>query len=144
MEKGQSVTYEFALLVTPVKKNDIKDQVSYRYFHSPEPTAEVIANGGNVMNVHHANQYNPFINYPFIAQKEIRDLVDKWHEKDWKVKIYYTVRELSNHLTEIWALRSLGTEVLAGGNGGGYQWLQEHLVDDYTPQWYTHLGGRRS
>ncbi len=140
MEQGQSVSYEFALLITPVKGADIKAQSSNRYFHSPEPTAEVIANGGNVMNVHHANLFNPFINYPFIAQKEMRGLVDKWHEKDWKVKIYYTVRELSNHLTEIWALRSLGTEVLAGGNGGGYQWLQEHLVDGYTPQWYTHLG----
>ena len=99
-----------------------------------------MANGGNVMNVHHANQYNPYINYPFIAQKEMRGLVDKWHKEGWKVKIYYTVRELSNHIPEIWALRSLGFEVLADGNGGGYQWLREHLVNNYTPQWYTHLG----
>ena len=140
MVKGQEVTYEFAFLITPVKKFDIKDQFSNRYFHSTEPTKEVIANGGNVMNVHHATAYNPYINYPFIAQKEMRGLVDQWHEKGWKVKIYYTVRELSNHLTEIWALRSLGSEVLADGKGGGYQWLQEHMVSNYTPQWYTHLG----
>ena len=140
MTKGQSVTYEFALLITPIKKMDLKAQFSNRYFHDVEPIPEVIANGGNVMNVHHANKYNPYINYPFIAQKEMRGLVDKWHEKGWKVKIYYTVRELSNHLTEIWALRSLGYEVLADGNGGGYQWLREHLVNNYTPQWYTHLG----
>jgi len=37
-------------------------------------------------------------------------------------------------------LRSLGFEILADGNGGGYQWLCEHLVNNYTPQWYTHLG----
>ncbi len=140
MTKGQSVNYEFALLITPVKELNLKSQFTDRYFHSPEPTPEVLANGGKVMNVHHANKYNPYINYPFIATKEMRSLVDQWHEKGWKVKIYYTVRELSNHLTEIWALRSLGSEVLADGNGGGYQWLTEHLVKNYSPQWYTHLG----
>jgi hypothetical protein len=140
MTKGQSVNYEFALLITPVKELNLKSQFTDRYFHSPEPTPEVLANGGKVMNVHHANKYNPYINYPFIATKEMRGLVDQWHEKGWKVKIYYTVRELSNHLTEIWALRSLGFEVLADGNGGGYQWLTEHLVKNYSPQWYTHLG----
>jgi len=140
MTKGQSVNYEFALLITPVKELNLKSQFNDRYFHSPEPTPEVVANGGKIMNVHHANKYNPYINYPFIATKEMRGLVDQWHEKGWKVKIYYTVRELSNHLTEIWALRSLGFEVLADGNGVGYQWLREHLVNNYTPQWYTHLG----
>ena len=140
MTKGQSVTYEFALLITPVKELNMKSQFTDRYFHSPEPTPEIVANGGKVMNVHHANKYNPYINYPFIATSEMRGLVDQWHEKGWKVKIYYTVRELSNHLTEIWALRSLGTEILSDGGGGGYQWLQEHLVNNYGPQWYTHLG----
>src|SRR5699024_1903846 len=88
MFEGQTVKYEFASIITPVKKLDTKDHFSNRYFHSPEPTPEVIANGGNVMNVHHANKYNPYINYHFIAQKEMRDLVDKWHAKNWKVKIY--------------------------------------------------------
>ncbi len=142
--KDESVAYEFTLLITPVKELDMHSKFSDRYYHSGyptlEPTPDVLEAGGNVLNVHHANQYNPFINYPFIAQKEMRGLVDKWHNKDWKVKIYYTVRELSNHLAEIWALRSVGFEVLADGDGGGYQWLQEHLVKNYTPQWYTHLG----
>jgi hypothetical protein len=144
MKPGQSITFDFALLITPVKSSGTDKRFSDRYYHyggaDVEPTEEVQKAGGNILNIHHANRYNPFINYPFIAQKELRALVDKWHEKDWKVKIYYTVRELSNHLTEIWALRSLGSEVLAGGVGGGYQWLQEHLVSNYTPQWYTHLG----
>ncbi len=144
MRKGQEVTYEFALLITPVKELNMKRKFSDRYYHNGgpllEPPQEVQEAGGNILNIHHANAYNPYINYPFIAQKELRGLVDKWHDKGWKVKIYYTVRELSNHLTEIWALRSLGSEVLAEGDGGGYQWLQEHLIDNYTPQWYTHLG----
>ncbi|KAF5080729.1 hypothetical protein DSECCO2_117400 [anaerobic digester metagenome] len=140
MQQGDSVKYEFALIITPVKKYDTNNQFNYKYVHSPHPTEEVIANEGNVMNVHHANEYNPFINYPFIANEKLKKLVNEWHEKNWKVKIYYTVRELSNHITEIWALRSLGFEVLADGPGGGNQWLQEHFVDHYTYQWYTHLG----
>lgn len=140
MKKGLPVAFEWAFLITPLKELNLESQFTDRYFHSPYPTDEVLKNGGKVMNVHHANKYNPFINYPFIATEEMRGIVDKWHDEEWKVKIYYTVRELSNHLTEIWAMRSLGFEVLADGNGGGYQWLQEHLVDNYTPQWYTHLG----
>ncbi len=144
MTPDQTVKYEFALIITPVKEVDTKSHFSNRYFHATSPTPEVIANGGNVMNVHHANKYNPYINYPFIAQKEMRELVDEWHKKGWKVKIYYTVRELSNYLTEIWALRSLGFEILADGNGGGDRWLQEHLVNNYTPQWYAYLGNGTS
>jgi hypothetical protein len=65
------------------------------------------------------------------------------------VNVYYTVRELSNHVVEMWALRSLGDEifkpasplkfkigeVVAGESGGGYPWLQEHLVSGYVPAW---------
>ena len=47
-----------------------------------------------------------------------------------RVKYYYTVRELSNHCAEIWALRQLGDEVYArpqcgdNNNCGGAAWLQ--------------------
>jgi hypothetical protein len=140
IEQGDSVTYKFALLITPVKQLDTKAQFINRYYHNPEPTPEVIANGGKVMNIHHANKYNPFINYPFIARKELRNHIDTWHAKGWKIKIYYTVREISNHMTELWALRSLGNEIFADGEPAGYQWLREHLVTNYTKQWYTHLG----
>ena len=48
------------------------------------------------------------------------------------MKIYYTIRELTTHLPELWALRSLGDEVLADGPGGGFPWLREHLATGYT------------
>ncbi|MBI2301000.1 MAG: hypothetical protein HYU66_18975 [Armatimonadetes bacterium] len=65
------------------------------------------------------------------------------------VNVYYTVRELSDHVAEMWPLRSLGGEVFETGQtllysdkgatlsqaGGGYPWLQEHLVSGYTPAW---------
>ena len=60
-----------------------------------------------------------------------------------RVKFYYTVRELSNHCAEIWALRQLGSEVFdrpdCAGSCGGSAWLQEQLVDGYTPAWFDQL-----
>mgnify|MGYP005839547063 CR=1 FL=1 len=65
------------------------------------------------------------------------------------VNIYYTVGQLSNHVVEMWPLRSLGDEifpttsslemrvgdVVFGATGGGYPWLREHLVSDYRVGW---------
>lgn len=62
--------------------------------------------------------------------------VNQLHAKGVKVKIYYTIRELTDYATELWALRSLGHEILGDGRGGGYPWLREHLVTGYLPQWY--------
>ena len=58
------------------------------------------------------------------------------HEQGVKVKIYYTVRELSNYCAELFPLRSLGTEVFTDGPGGGHSWLCEHLVSGYAPAWH--------
>jgi hypothetical protein len=63
--------------------------------------------------------------------------IDEAHAKGMKVKIYYTVRELSNHAPELFALRSLGDEILSKGPGGGFSWLQEHLVSDYIAAWFV-------
>ena len=130
------VEFEFALLITPVKPLDPARQFTERYYHSTAPTEADVAVGIKVINVHHATLLNPFINYPFIANDRLKAFVDKWHARDIKVKIYYTLRELTNQLPEIWFLRSLGHEVYADGPGGGYPWLQEHLGDGYLPQWY--------
>ena len=136
LEPAAPAEFEFALLITPVKPLDPARQFTERYYHHIEPTEADVAVGIKVINVHHANLLNPFINYPFIANDRLKAFVDKWHARDVKVKIYYTLRELTNQLPEIWFLRSLGYEVLADGPGGGYPWLQEHLGDRYLPQWY--------
>ena len=141
LKPGETITFEFALIVTPVKQVDYRSQFLDRYYHNgadPIPSKEDITAGVRIVNLHHANKFNPYINYPFIAQSELKGFVDACHVKGLKVKIYYTVRELTNHVTEIWALRSLGNEVLAPGPGGGFPWLREHLIDNYTWQWYQH------
>jgi hypothetical protein len=87
--------------------------------------------------VHHATAINPFINYPFLRPDAMKAYVDSAHALGMRVKIYYTVRELTNHAPELPALRSLGTEVIAPGPGGGASWLQEHLDGNYIGGWYV-------
>lgn len=137
---GDSVKFELALLITPVKKADTKKQFINRYYHNgnvPEPTPKVLESGIKIINVHHANPVNPYINYPFISADSIRAFTKRWHQKGVKTKIYYTIRELTNQTPEIWALRSLGNEILADGDGGGYTWLREHLGGNYNAQWFA-------
>lgn len=137
MKKGDTLYYNFTLLITPFHTLQTERQWSERYFHAYKPVDSVIQSGSNVINIHHANPLNPYINYPFIATKEMKDYVDEAHNAGLKVKIYNTVREVSNRVYELYPLRSLGHEVFSAGNGGGYSWLQEHLQDDYIAAWFV-------
>ena len=140
-EKGEELEFEFALLITPVKPLNPISQFRDRYYHNsaiPDPGREDIEAGVKIVNLHHANQFNPFINYPFKTVEKMKSFVERNHARGLKVKLYYTIRELTNHLPEIWALRSLNGEIFANGRGGGYPWLREHLVYGYRPQWYDH------
>lgn len=140
LNSTDTLRFEFALLSTPVKKTDTRSQFTDRYYHNgsdPLPKETDLKTGIKIFNVHHANGINPYINYPFLTMDTIRSVADAWHQKGLKVKLYYTTRELTNQLPELWALRSLGNEVLADGKGGGYVWLREHLVTHYDPQWFT-------
>jgi hypothetical protein len=91
--------------------------------------------GANIRTSFHCTWYNPWINYPFLTVDHIRSLAQDWHRNGLRAKLYYTVRELSNHAFELWALRSLD-EVIKAGKGAGGPWLQEHLLSNYTPGWY--------
>lgn len=133
--------WEFDLNITPVKPVDLKRQFSQRYYHSdPARFDEVAATtGANIVNIHHAQLLNPVINYPFIEQDRLKEYVAAQHAKGRKVKLYYTIRELSNHVTELQALRSLGGEIVAPGNGYGAAWLWEHMGEGYRPAWYVRM-----
>ncbi|GAO43530.1 glycoside hydrolase domain-containing protein [Flavihumibacter petaseus] len=141
---GDSVCFDFKLLVTPVKQLNTHDQFADRYFHNgnfPNPSMEDLRTGIKIVNLHHANPYNPYINYPFLTLDSLRYFIRKWHAQQLKVKLYYTIREITNQLPEIWALRSLGDEILADGKGGGFPWLREHLGSHYDVQWFTPING---
>ena len=135
---GETLYFNFRLAVTPFKPIDPAAQWSTRYFHRFLPVNEIIPTGANTINVHHANEINPFINYPFLRPEAMKAYIDEAHALGMKVKIYYTVRELTNHAPELFALRSLGDEVLSDGPGGGHSWLQEHLVSNYVTGWHVY------
>ncbi|HET8634176.1 MAG TPA: glycoside hydrolase domain-containing protein, partial [Gemmatimonadales bacterium] len=132
---GDTVRFDLRLLITPFHPINPSAHFATRFFHAYEPIDTVRAAGANVINVHHATDINPFINYPFLRPRAMKAYIDSAHSAGMRVKIYYTVRELTNRAPELWALRSLGTDVLAGGPGGGHSWLQEHVVENYIPGW---------
>ena len=138
IKAGETLFYNFRLSVTPYKPIDPGAQFSTRYFHRYLPVEEVANSGANTINVHHANEINPFINYPFLRTEAMKAYIDQAHSLGMKVKIYYTVRELTNHAPEFFALRSLGDEVLSDGPGGGHSWLREHLVSHYVTGWHVY------
>ena len=133
--------WEFDLNITPVKPLDLKRQFSQRYFHADPARFDEVAEktGANIVNIHHAQLLNPVINYPFIVQKELKDYIAAQHAKGRKVKLYYTIRELTNHTAELQALRSLGGEVIAPGNAHGAPWMWEHMGEGYRPAWYVRM-----
>lgn len=157
---GESVDLRFSLMVTPLKLLDLKGHWQQRYHHidcwdgrNPD-LAEARRAGATVVNLHQGGKLNPYINYPFCHDDALKAEVDAAHAAGLKYKVYYTLREMSHHMAELWALRSLrgeifpetGTAVIAdqfaaleerddvsGGTGG--PWLREHLVGNYVPAW---------
>ena len=137
IKAGEKLHFYFSLLITPFKLINTDAQWNTRYFHRYQPVDEIIKAGANTINVHHATEINPYLNYPFLRPAQMKSYVDSAHEKGLRVKIYYTVRELSNRAPELFTLRSLGDEVLSYGPGGGFSWLQEHLESGYIAAWFV-------
>lgn len=132
--------YEFNLLITPVKELAPSKHFSERYYHSdPAGFDKAAEDGANIANIHHAQNLNPYINYPFIVRDPLIAFIRHEHGQGRKVKLYYTIRELTTHCEEVYAFKSLDHEIFLGGAGYGLPWECEHLVDDYKPAWYTSL-----
>ncbi len=137
LRPGDTLHFYFNLLLTPFKPLDTNTQWNTRFYHRFEPVDEIKAKGANTINVHHATDINPFINYPFLRPEKMKAYIDEARRKGLKVKIYNTIRELSNRAPEIFALRSLGSEVISEGPGGGYSWLREHIGSHYIAGWFV-------
>jgi hypothetical protein len=137
MKKGESLYYNFTLLITPFHALDTDFQWKTRFYHKYHNPDSIKAAGATIVNIHHATPINPYVNYPFIEHKAMKDYIDKAHQNGLQVKIYNTIRELSNIAHELAPLRSLGHEIFSPGKGIGYAWLQEHLGEDYIAAWYV-------
>lgn len=158
LHAGQQLHFHFDLLITPVKPTNTKAHFHNKYYHNgsgatiPKWIPDAKQGSAEIINIHHGNDLNPYINYPFLPEttKDLAAYIQTVHDAGLKAKIYYTVRELTNHVVEIWALRSLGDEVFLAGGGntektllnpkGSDPWLQKHLQTNYVPAWRHPFG----
>ncbi|MEN6426660.1 MAG: glycoside hydrolase domain-containing protein [Phycisphaerales bacterium] len=153
LRKGQTLNFDFELLVTPVKLIDREVQYNDRYFHDAgsqicdDFIARAQKSGANIINIHHGKDLNPFINYPYVGENvpHLAKFVADAHAQDIRTKVYYTTRELTVNTPEIWAMRSLDGEVIYPGPGkdaktvinpnGPHPWLAEHFKEGFIPAW---------
>ncbi|MBR6807049.1 MAG: hypothetical protein IKM46_01575 [Clostridia bacterium] len=162
---GQSEVLHFHLIVTPFHEIDCKHHFTHHYYHkNPWNSSEHIPSlerakemGTHTVILHQGSPLNENINYPFILADKIKAEVDRAHEMGLRYKLYYTVRELSNYTSELWALISLGDEVFpidgefriadyfmksedkTRERPDGGAWLVEHHVNGFTPAWHQFL-----
>lgn len=154
LSESQQLHYDFELLLTPFKLMDKSIKWGDRYFHgggrlAHEKVEKAENAGANIINIHHAEDIYPFINYPYLDenQAELRQLVDDAHSGNKRLKLYYTTRELTVQTPEFWAMYSLDGEVLFSGPGnesvtlihknGPHAWLKDNLREKYIPAWYN-------
>lgn len=161
--------FNFSLTATPVKgaytstvKGKYEHYVETRHFHVPygvwsPPSASELQSdpGANVVIIHQSSGLNPYINYPYhpSVAPRLAQYVADGAAAGARVKVYYTVGQLSNHAPELFALAALNGEALLqnesnpipgpanlegmGGNLIGNEWLEEHLVTGYEGGWFT-------
>jgi len=156
LKPGEILNYDFELLITPFKVIDRKIKFGDRYYHGGshssltafkiEDAKEV---GANIINIHHAEDVYPFINYPYLdaTMKDLTQLVTNAHKDNLRMKVYYTTRELTKNLPELWAFNSLNGEIFFPGPGnnsisynhknGPDIWLKKNIREKYLPAWHT-------
>ncbi|MFK2876685.1 glycoside hydrolase domain-containing protein [Rhodanobacter hydrolyticus] len=152
MAAGQTLHYDLVLRVTPFKTIDPAQHFAERYFHKYADLDQIKAEGANVVNIHHATPINPWINYPFLEPAKMKAYIDAAHARGMEVKIYDTIRELTDRAPELPMLESLTgcrlgddgnaapgpcSEIVSPGKGGGFSWLQEHLDGNYIAAWHV-------
>jgi len=154
IQKGDVLNFDFELLITPFRTINRSVQFGDRYFHGGGTnTAVKIENakaaGANIINIHHAEDLYPFINYPYLDENipDLKKLVSDAHRANMRMKFYYTTRELTKNLPEFKAFCSLNGEVIFPGPGdscktlinpnGPDEWLKKNLNGKYIPAWFN-------
>jgi len=128
----------------------MKTRLSTRYTHGGEVGNVALAKkvGATHINVHHCTEQNPYINYPFVENEKLKTLISAANKEDIGVKVYYTIREQSDHTVELQAFRSLGDEIFMkpSGDTSTYQWNSEALSwfaesigTDIIPAWKSRM-----
>ena len=154
LDKGEVLNFGVEMLVTPVKPLDMEHHVTERFYHSNSDLSDnyipaAKAAGANFINIHHKKEIYPYINYPYFDENaaDFKAFADRAAAEGIGTRAYYTTRELTVKVPEIWALRSLGGEVIHDGPGkdartlihknGPNQWLVDNFGDHFIPAWFN-------
>jgi hypothetical protein len=160
LKKGEALDFVYEMYLTPFRTLDTEKQWAVRFTHLGGARAaidEAVATadarrGPNVVNVHHASFYVPYINYPYSDDSfaAFRDLVNRAHAKGVRLRAYYTTREITQNMPELFPLHAFNGEVILPGPGraartllhpkGPHAWLNENLREDFVPAWEAQVG----
>lgn len=104
LRKGDEVLFRFRLLVTPFKP--ITPRHWDMRFHP-------LDSGGTIQQLHQGiSREIPNINYPFTNVPALRKTIQHCEDRGGKVMVYYTIGSLSIYAAEMFALKSLGGEII--------------------------------
>lgn len=148
MQKGETRCFCFELHITPLKPIDYQKHFAVRYSHNnhlkneQKEVAKAKKLGLTDVVVHHGNMVHPFINYPFIETQRLKNMVQDAAGNGLGVKVYYTTREHSNHMAEVFAYKALGDEIILRQKGKGFpwhggtaKWLTDYFGETIIPAW---------
>lgn len=112
---------------------------------------------GNVYHYHHSAWENQWINYPFLTADRLAETARQRRVRGERVTYYFGTVEISNRASELFALRSLGDEMIDQSVDiftidpasqdvwkdayKGHPWLPEHMGYGYREDWHTTTHG---
>lgn len=166
IKAGEMMDFVFEFYMTPFRPLDTERQWRTRFIHphankSPEPFEKALAqadaaHGPNVINLHQATPFSPYINYPYSDDSfgAFCDYVKRAHEKGVAARVYYTTREITNNMHEFVPLHTFNGEIIQPGPGrdartvvnknGPNPVLTATLVENFIPAWVDRIGGKFS
>ena len=130
LEAGEAsaLLFNFSLIATPTKGAYLHTETAkrehyrqFRHYHIPygdwEPNtpAELHSDpGATTIILHQSNRLNPYIDWPFAphVMPLLADYAHQAHALGMHLKMYYTLGQITNHMTELFALKSMGGEIL--------------------------------
>lgn len=149
MRAGESRSFDFEMHFTPFKPIDFKKHYSVRYalfdnakneIRESDRAAELGMTHGIIGS---GNIINPVINYPFVEPQRLASLCEYSRQKKIGIKIYYTLREHSFHMAEVFAYKALGGEIILRRKGvgkGRSKRLYEYFGEKIIPAWRKRYG----
>lgn len=153
---GEDRVFRLNLMLTPFGMRDLK-KTSQKVYASGIGKYLDDSNTGKDADrvvVGYDAKLNPYLNYPFVSEESLKEVMAKLHSEGKKAQFVIGTREIPCQINEFWPLWSLDNEIFTYGiglkgvqkeHGFGYArvpvpfignpWLCEHLGEGYSASW---------